>query len=113
MMRDNLFTKTASVNVCVNLRSCYFLVPEHTLYGPEVRTSLQQVGGERVTESVRADILCNAGQPGIAFYDIEYHNSAEGHSCPVAYEEKILKSSFDVDVAAVLKIQLYFFYCLA
>lgn len=65
------------VEMGVNLCCEDIFVAQELLYLTYVGTSLQQVCGERVAESVRADLLINASIFCCLFDDCENHHSGE------------------------------------
>ena len=66
------------VDVGVDLSGGDVLVAEHVLNHTEVGAILDEVGGERVPESVRRNLLVDAGEHGLTLYDGEHRDTAEG-----------------------------------
>ncbi len=48
MVQQNFLAEPHIVEVQINLRGAYRLMPQHLLYGPEVGSALEQVGGKGV-----------------------------------------------------------------
>lgn len=59
------------VKVCVNLRRGDALMSQHFLYSAQISTTLYQVGGKRMAESVWANHLIQSGKGRIVFYHVE------------------------------------------
>lgn len=53
--------KHVAVDVRVNFGCRYGFMSQHTLYGPQVCSSFEQVGGERVAEGMGAYVFDNSG----------------------------------------------------
>ena len=68
-------TQHVAVNVCVNFCCRYRFVSQHTLYGAQVGASLEEMGGKRVAESVRADVFGDACLHGQLLDDVENHDT--------------------------------------
>ena len=60
MMLNNFLSKACTIDVRVNFCGGNTLVAEHRLYGAQVGTAFEQMGGKRVTKSVRAYIFVDA-----------------------------------------------------
>ena len=60
MMLNNFLSETRAIDVRVDFCGGNTLVAEHRLYGAQVGTAFEQMGGKRVTESVRAYNLVDA-----------------------------------------------------
>ena len=76
-MLDDFTTQSASVDMGINLGRTDTFMSQHALNGAEIGASFQQVGGERMAESMWTDIL---GEPdGFAqhFDDVENHDSGD------------------------------------
>ena len=63
---------SGGVDVSVDLSGGDVLVAEHVLNHTEVGAILDEVGGERVPESVRRNLLVDAGEQGLTLYDGEH-----------------------------------------
>ena len=71
--------------MCIDFRRAHAGVAEHLLYGKQVGTAFQKMGGEAVPEGVRTDGLGYAILFGEFFHDEEDHLS--GEACATAVEE--------------------------
>ena len=67
-----LFAQELAVDVGVELGGAYAFVAEHGLYGSEVSTALEEVGGEGVAQVMKAD----AGQPRPLQHSLEHVQDA-------------------------------------
>lgn len=106
-MFQNFLPQAAAVKVGVDFRGADALMSEHALYGPQVGSSLQQMGGKRVSESVGADGLFQAGLCGQFLDDMKHHDARDVLPEP-ADEHKVLVSRFDESLVSVGKIELQF-----
>lgn len=77
----------AGVDVGVYLGGDYAFVAEHLLYGTEVGSVLDQVGGEGVAECVGGYLLGDAGLFALAFDHQEYHLAAQFPAAPVQEQD--------------------------
>lgn len=57
MVLDDFTSQHVTVNMRVNFCCCDGLMSQHALYGAQVCAAFQQVGGKRMAEGVRTDIL--------------------------------------------------------
>ena len=73
MMRHNLLSEAAAVNMRVYLGGGYLLVTQHTLDSPQVGSSLKKMRGERVTERMWTHRFGNTRLCGKVPYNIEHH----------------------------------------
>src|SRR3954463_15816842 len=82
--------EVAGIEVCVALRGAQARVSEQVLDPAKIRTALEQVGGERVTQGVRAD-----PETGAAERDVAPHQPVHAPGCQaraaVVYEQPVLR----------------------
>ena len=84
-------------DVRIDFRCAHASVAEHLLYGKQVGTAFEQVGGEAVSKSMRADDFVDAILLGEFFYDKENHLPCE--ACASAVQENCIgKFRFWCDV---------------
>ena len=79
-MGQDFLLPCAAVHVGVDLGGRYVLMSEHFLYNPQIGSMLDQVGGERMSEGVRRNVLEDARCKGVFLYDLEQGDSADGLS---------------------------------
>ena len=72
-----LLTQELAVDVGVELGGAYAFVAEHGLYGTEVGTALEEVGGKGVAQGVGGDGACDAGTGGQHLYGVEHGDARE------------------------------------
>ena len=80
-----------SIQVHVDLGGGDAFVAQHLLNGPEVGPMFQEMGGEGMSEGVRADLLTDPALFGQLFYQGEDHGPGEAGPATVE-EQDILKS---------------------
>ena len=86
MVRQDGGLPGGRVDVGVDLGGEDGLVAEHFLDDPQVRPAFDEVGGERVAEGVRGDLLVDARSHRLVLHDVEDVDAAEGF--PGFVEEK-------------------------
>ena len=69
--------ESGGVEMYIDLRRSYRLMPEHLLYGTQIGPTLEEMGGEAVTECVGRYGAFHAGLYGEVAYDIKYHDAGE------------------------------------
>lgn len=72
-----LLAQELAVDVGVELGGAYAFVAEHGLYGTEVGTALEEVGGEGVAQGVGGDGTRDAGTGGQHLYGVEHGDARE------------------------------------
>ena len=98
------------VYVRVNLRCSYVFVSEHFLYGTQVRSALQQCGGEGVAQRVWRHCLDDASVACHVLYHYQDHGACE--VCSSAVEEHVFfLARLYVHQVAVVEPQLYLVQC--
>src|SRR5688572_32947764 len=75
-------------HVRVDLRRRQIGVTEHHLDRPEVRAALEQVGGERVTQHVRAEGLRQSGLRRVALEDLPEANPSQARTATACVHEQ-------------------------
>ena len=66
-----------TVNVGVDLGCENVRVSKHLLHLSQIRSSLNQVGGEGMPEGMRGNLLCDSGGESLPFHDVENGNTAQ------------------------------------
>ena len=107
---DDAVLPFAGVDVGVDLGGEYAFVAEHLLYGAEVGSVFDQVGGEGVAECVWGYLLGDACLFALALDHQEYHLAAQLSAAPVQ-EQDILGFFGYVCTSALREIQLYGLHC--
>ena len=110
-MSDDLFTQSCTVDVGINFRCLYALMTQHCLYHTQIRTAFQKMGGKRVTESMRADILLYPHHGYKLLDKMEHHYTGKRFLESFTYEDIILVTRFDFNSATVAEIGLKLGYC--
>ena len=64
-----------SVHVGVDFGGSDAFMAQHTLDGTQIGTTFQQVGGERMTECMRTDVLFQTNGIGQFLDEMEYHDA--------------------------------------
>ena len=77
MVCQYLFAQPGVVHVKVYLGCANGFVAEHLLYGTQIGPTLEEMGGEAVTECVGRYGAFHAGLYGEVAYDIKYHDAGE------------------------------------
>src|SRR5690606_27161243 len=85
------FLQMCSIQVHVDLGGGNAFVAQHLLNGPEVGAMFQEMGGEGMSEGVRADLLTDPALFGQLFYQGEDHGPGEAGPATVE-KQGILKS---------------------
>ena len=68
-------TQHIAVYMCVNFCCCNGFVSQHTLYGAEVGTPFQKMGGKGVAKGMRTDVFGDARFLSQFFYQMKYHDA--------------------------------------
>ena len=110
-MSDDLFTQSCTVDVGIYFRCLYALMTQHCLYHTQIRTAFQKMGGKRVTESMRADILLYPNHCNKLLDKMEHHYTGKRFLESSTYEDIILVTRFYLNPIAVAEIRLEFGYC--
>lgn len=76
-MSKNRALPCSGIYMSVNFCGKDAFVPEHLLYYPEVGSVLKQVGGERMSESMRRYLFPYAGGQRLLFDHIEHRHAAQ------------------------------------
>lgn len=105
MMIYDFIAQTGSVDVCVDFGSGNLFVSQHALDGTQIGSSLKQMRGEGVTESVRTDGFPNSGKTDILPDYVENHNAAQRFACAVTYNKVVLVSVPYFYMASVCQVQ--------
>ena len=61
MAGEELGAESGSVEMEIDFRGGYGFMAEHLLYGPQIRTPLQQMSGEGMAQSMGRDGLVDTG----------------------------------------------------
>ena len=77
MKLQNITTEVIPVKMGVNLCCGDGSMAEHFLHSPQVGPALDEMGGKRMAESMRADRLPDSGLFSQVFNDIENHHPRE------------------------------------
>ena len=72
-----MFAQELAVDVGVELGGAYAFVAKHGLYGSEVGTALEEVGGEGVAQGVGGDGTSDAGTGSKHLYGVEHGDARE------------------------------------
>ena len=86
MVFQNILVPGAGVNMRVYFRGEDGFVAQHLLDYPEVGPVLYQVRGEGMAESMRGNLLMDAGQHGLLLHQLEQGYTAEGFAETVQEE---------------------------
>ena len=92
MVFNDLTPQHIPVDMGINFGSSDGLVSQHTLYGTQVCASFQQVGGEGMTEGVRADVFGDTGFLRQLLYQVKNHDARD--TVPPAGKDYIIFKSF-------------------
>ena len=74
-MSDDFCAQHRAVDMGIDLGSGDGFMSQHGLNGTQVGSSLQQVGGKRMTERVRTNGLLDACPFGQLFDEMEHHDA--------------------------------------
>lgn len=77
MVLYNLTAEHVTVDVGIYFRGGDAFVPQHALDGAQVGAAFQQVGGERMPERMRADVLGNSRFLGQFFDEVKNHDARD------------------------------------
>ena len=77
MMRQDLLLPCRIVDMGIYLRGRNTLMAEHLLHYTKVRSMLQQMGSEGMTESMRGYLLSDSGSQGLSLYHREHGHPPE------------------------------------
>lgn len=75
MVLDDFFPQPIAVDVGVNFCCRNALMSQHTLYGTQIGTTLQQMGSKGVPERVGADAFGDARFVRQLLYQMKHHNA--------------------------------------
>ena len=101
-----LLAQELAVDVGVELGGAYAFVAEHGLYGSEVGTALEEVGGKGVAQGVGGDGARDAGTGGQHLYGVEHGDAREVLATAEREEEVVVLAGFGGDVATVVEPEL-------
>ena len=105
-MGKYLASQECVVEMYIYLGGSDAFVSQHLLYGPQVGSAFEQVGGEAVAQSVGADVFLNAAGFALFFNNVEYHDPAQPSS-PTVEKENVFIAFLGGDVASVFLIKFY------
>lgn len=74
MILENGFPEKIRIQVGIDFSSKDGFVAQHILNGPQICSTLDEVRGKAMPESMGADVFFNPRGPGAIFDDIEYHH---------------------------------------
>ena len=74
-MLHDFASQHVAVNVHIDFCSRYAFVPQHTLNGPKVGPSFEQMRSKGVAEGMRTDIFLNANCLCLLFNQMKNHNT--------------------------------------
>lgn len=107
---EDFAAESRAVDMEIDFCCCDAFVAEHLLDCAQVGTSFEEVGGERVAESVGRDLFVDACPRSEVFYDIEDHHAAQASS-PSVEEKDVLVAPVHVEGGPVGKVELDFADC--
>ena len=90
----------------IELEDSKIIKKEHGLYGTEVGTALEEVGGEGVAQGVGGDGAGDAGTGGQHLYGVEHGDAREVLAAAEREEEVVVLARFGGDVATVVEPEL-------
>lgn len=70
MMLQYFLPQMSTVQMDIDFGSGYILMPEHHLYGSQVGSAFQKMGGKTMAECVRTDVLAHPREFGV-FFDVD------------------------------------------
>ena len=102
-MLDELLTEVVAVDVRVDFCGGDVFVSQHLLYGAQVGTAFQQVGGEAVAKGVWRNVFVDARRLGVAFDVVEHRDARKVLAPPMRNEDVVLFARFRAELLALCK----------
>src|SRR6516164_2452385 len=98
MMRGVQLLEPLARHVCVDLRGGKIAVAKQHLHDAQVRAVIQQVRGEGVPQSVRRELLGDAGLARVALDDVP--ERLAGHAIAATRRKEVISLALEQDLAA-------------